>query len=139
MSPHPPDSGQTPRPADEVEMLAAELLAQLEAGQTPNREALVRAHPHLGARLDRRLALVEMMYRVGLAPQSASSLLETTAPATDTPDVPAHQAVTVAAEAVPADAVTVASGQRSNPRDFEIISELGQGGMGVVYQARQLS
>src|SRR5262245_20480307 len=69
MSPRLPEDAPT-RPPDEVEAVAAQFLAQLRAGEKPDREAVVRAHPHLADRLGRRLALVEMIYRVGLAPEA---------------------------------------------------------------------
>src|SRR5438046_770769 len=67
MSPHPP-AGTEPQTIDEVEPLVERYLAQLRAGENPDRDALIRAHPLLADRLEPRLALAEMIYRVGLAP-----------------------------------------------------------------------
>jgi serine/threonine-protein kinase len=48
-----------------VEEIAEEYLDRLQAGEVPNRGAVVAAHPDLAAALEGRLALVELMHRVG--------------------------------------------------------------------------
>src|SRR5262245_7970788 len=56
----------------QIEALVERSLEQLQAGQTPERPALVAAHPELAPELERRLALVEMMYRVAKVARPAA-------------------------------------------------------------------
>jgi tetratricopeptide (TPR) repeat protein len=136
MSLHLPDDASGSPPADAVEALAREYLAQLQAGENPDRHALARAHPHLGADLERRLAHVEMVYRLGLAPGGeGTSMAESLEPQTDASDPGGSQLSPTKLGEPPA----APSGRPGNPPNYEILSKVGHGGMGVVYRARQRS
>ena len=102
-------------PGDPLDPIVADYLQQLEAGKNPDRDAVLTTHPALAERLRAFFADLD---RIG-GPASAFRLPD--------PDS------------------TVGDGGSSDlPRvrylgDYELLEEIARGGMGVVYQARQVS
>ncbi len=88
-----------PEPAPDLVRVLDAYLADLQAGQAPDRAALVAAHPELAAQLESCLAALDFIHRA------------------ERPD--------------PTMPPTLG--------DFRIVREIGRGGMGVVYEAEQVS
>jgi hypothetical protein len=102
----------TPRPADSMAGALEQYLAAAEAGTAPPRDEFLARHPELADDLDACLAALRLIGRAAAGPRS------------------------VAAE--------FAEGEPPEPPpgrlgDFRLIREAGRGGMGVVYEAEQVS
>ena len=110
-SPRPEAGGSTsPRDEDRLARLLEEYLAALEAGEAPDRDALLARHPDLFDELSARLAALEFIHDV--APQ-----LSEPAGGDRTLRTPPAQVL----------------------GDFRIVRQIGRGGMGIVYEAEQIS
>ena len=88
-----------------------EYLAELQAGRRPSREEFLDRHPEIADALDRGLDVLEFLH---------STAGSTAAPDPGPP----------AGDALPSETIL---------GDYRLIREVGRGGMGVVYEARQIS
>ena len=119
MSPAPnPRPGDVPAQEipDDPRLLQAvqEYLDELEAGRRPNRQDLLRRYSDLAEPLARCLDGLELVHHAAVKEKSAAGIAAGPAKA---------------GESLPA-----------NPLgDFQIVREIGRGGMGIVYEAVQLS
>ena len=95
-----------------VAALVKQFLDDLEAGDRPSREELLREHPELAGELNKCLDGLEFLYHV--APQ-------------------------VVDESTSQDQRDYIAADNRQLGDFRIIREIGRGGMAVVYEAHQLS
>src|SRR6516162_5719273 len=112
----PPAAGASPTPLSSVDdgrvvRAVQEYLALLEAGQKPDRAEFTARYPDIAAALAECLAGLEFVQAV--APQLSNPL-----------------AAPAASDAIPGGGTL---------GDFRILREVGRGGMGVVYEAEQVS
>jgi serine/threonine protein kinase/WD40 repeat protein len=115
-SPHRPARPDVAPDDPRLVRVLEEYLAALEAGDRPQRDALLARHPDLAGELAECLDGLEMM-QVLAGPGDANS-----APVLETPPVGTLDR----APAVPLG-------------DYHLLREIGRGGMGIVYEAQQLS
>jgi serine/threonine protein kinase len=110
-----------PEPAelpDDPRLMRAvqEFLEQLEAGQRPNRNDFLRRYPDLAEPLARCIAGLELVHKAASQEKHSPST--------------GAQSFSAGTEQI----------QPPNPiGDFQIMREIGRGGMGIVYEAVQLS
>src|SRR5258708_39130712 len=103
---------QTPSRDELVDAAIADWLEAAETGQAPDARDFLARHPDLAQELEAFLADRERFDRLAakVAPAAASQR---------------------------ANSSSASAGRRLG--DFEIVSEIGRGGMGIVYEARQIS
>ncbi len=113
MTPRVPTSASPPSADPAFDLLVDDLIARLQAGEAPDWSALGREHPHY---LDRLRSLAQALGALGELSRGGHSALSGVAP------LPGAE-----------DFVPGVLG------DFRILREVGRGGMGVVYEAEQVS
>jgi serine/threonine protein kinase len=98
-----------------LDRLVEELTRRLQAGEAVDFQAVAAAHPEYAGPLRRLLPALEMLADLG---QSVASGALHDSPAGSGPDV---------------------DGAGGSLGDFRLLRELGRGGMGIVYEAEQIS
>jgi serine/threonine protein kinase len=117
---------------ERLQEVLLEYVEAIQAGQAPDRYALLVEHPDLRAELEDFFTSHDEVERL------AAPLRRAQAESIDTGGSISERRKTVPSEAVnsPADSTAAPLGQLG---DFRLLREIGRGGMGVVYEAEQIS
>jgi WD40 repeat protein len=122
------DKGDSAAREQRLQEVLLPYLQALDAGQTPDREELLRRHPDLAEELQAFFADQERLQNLVKPPtpkSEAPQTSEATEAATLTPGVTSSAPVPLA--------------KVRYFGDYELVEEIARGGMGVVYRARQVS
>jgi serine/threonine protein kinase len=113
--------------------IVEEYQRELDAGRSPDRQALVDRHPELAEAVRECLEGLELV-QAGIPPQSSQAFAANDAPPRG------GSASGDAAQAIRQDIEGEPTSQSIRPLgDFQIVREIARGGMGIVYEAVQLS
>jgi WD40 repeat protein/tRNA A-37 threonylcarbamoyl transferase component Bud32 len=108
-----------------LEEVLEDFMQRLDLGEAVDREQLLAQHPELADELRSYFAGIDEVERLGRHAKGGEAL--TALPGRPTPG------------AGRAEATPPAHGLACRVGDYELLEQIGQGGMGVIYKARQLS